>query len=75
MDVLGDGVTLMGLLDGTVFHSEQATARDIWNLLDRLYTQRLVEANFILVVAADGLPTPLWKFEAVQEWFERHPKE
>lgn len=71
MDVLEDGITLMGILDGTVFHSQQATAHDIWDLLDHVYTQRLRQSNFILIVAADGLPTPLWKFEAVQEWFGR----
>ena len=72
MDALGDRVTLMGILDGTVFHDPQATHRDIWALLDRLYTPRLRTANFLLIVAADGLPTPLWKFEVVQEWMNKN---
>jgi hypothetical protein len=72
MDILGEGVTLMGILDGTVFHSQQATRQDIWDLLDRIYTPRLRQGNFLLIVAADGLPTPLWKFEAVQEWMGRN---
>jgi hypothetical protein len=72
MDCLGERVTLMGILDGTVFHDPLSTARDIWDLLDRLYTPRLRQGNFILIIAADGLPTPLWKFEAVQEWMERN---
>ncbi len=72
MDKLGDGVTLMAILDGTVFHSQQASAQDIWRLLDKVYTPRIREGNFILIVAADGLPTPLWKFEAVQEWMEKY---
>ena len=71
MDSLGERVTLMGVLDGTVFHDPQATHRDIWALLDRVYTPRLRTSNFLLIVAADGLPTPLWKFQAVQEWMSR----
>jgi hypothetical protein len=62
----------MGILDGNVFHSTNTTARDISSFLDRLYTPSLRQANFILVVAADGLPTPLWKFEAVQEWMAKN---
>ncbi len=65
-------VTLMGILDGNVFHSTNTTARDLSSFLDRLYTPSLRQANFILIVAADGLPTPLWKFEAVQEWMARN---
>jgi hypothetical protein len=72
MEFLGGKVTLMSILDGTVFHSERASAQDIWNLLDRVYTSRIREGNFILVVAADGLPTPLWKFEAVQKWMQKN---
>jgi hypothetical protein len=72
MKVFGNGVTLMGLLDGVVFHNPEATTRDIQGLLDRMYTPRLRQANFILVVAADGLPTPFWKFEAVQEWMTKN---
>ncbi len=71
MDTLGERVTLMGILDGTVFHDPDVTHREIWMLLDRIYTPRLRKANFLLIVAADGLPTPLWKFQAVQEWMER----
>ena len=65
-------VILMGILDGRVFHAETVTAREIREFLDRLYTPRLRQANFILIVAADGLPTPLWKFEAVQEWMAKN---
>lgn len=72
MDCLGERVTLMGILDGTVFHDPLSTASDIWGLLDRLYTPRVRQGNFILIVAADGLPTPLWKFKAVQEWMEKN---
>ena len=60
----------MGLLDGTVFHDPNVTAQDIRVLLDRVYTPQLRASNFILIVAADGLPTPLWKFQAVQEWMQ-----
>jgi hypothetical protein len=71
MDVLGERVTLMGILEGTIFHDPNVTQREIWALLDRIYTPRVRTGNFILIVAADGLPTPLWKFQAVQEWMER----
>jgi hypothetical protein len=72
MDCLGEKVTLMGILDGTIFHDPLTTAQEIWALLDRVYTPRVREGNFLLIVAADGLPTPLWKFEAVQEWMARN---
>lgn len=68
METFGDHVTLMGVLDRTVFHDPNVSAKDIWALLERVYTPRVRAGNFLLVVAADGLPTPLWKFQAVQEW-------
>ena len=70
LNTLGETVTLMGLLDGTVFHDPNVTTQDIRVLLDRVYTPQLRASNFILIVAADGLPTPLWKFQAVQEWMQ-----
>lgn len=68
IDQLGSGVTMLGILDGNVFHHPAATVDDIWRLLDQLYTPRIRQANFILIVAADGLPTPRWKFEVVSDW-------
>ncbi len=72
MEALGERVTLMGILDGTVFHDPRTTASDLSALLDRVYTPRVRRGNFLLIVAADGLPTPLWKFQAVQEWMEKN---
>jgi hypothetical protein len=71
-DVLGDRVTLLGLLDGAVFHDPHVSKPDIFSLLDRTFTPRVRAGNFILVVAADGLPTPLEKFSAVQEWMQQN---
>jgi len=68
IDQLGSGVTLLGILNGNIFHHPSATVADIWRLLDEVYTPRIRQANFILIVAADGLPTPRWKFDAVRDW-------
>jgi len=71
-DILGDQVTLLGLLDGAVFHDPRATKTDIFSLLDKTFTPRVRAGNYILVVAADGLPTPVEKFAAVAEWMQRN---
>ena len=71
-DTLGDRVTFLGLLDSAVFHDPRVSRQDIFSLLDKTFTSRVRAGNFILAIAADGLPTPLEKFEAVQEWMQQN---
>jgi len=65
-------VTFLGLLDSAVFHDPRVSRQDIFSLLDKTFTSRVRAGNFILAIAADGLPTPLEKFEAVQEWMQQN---
>jgi hypothetical protein len=69
LDALGDDLVIMGVLDPTVFVS--GPVDDIPKVLDRVYTPRLRRSNFVLWAAADGLPIPLERFEAVARWFAR----
>ena len=73
LDILGDDLMMMGgILQPEAFHAPGAAKKDIWRLLDELYTPRLRRANLVLWVQADGIPTPLWKFLAVREWMEQN---
>jgi len=71
LDVMGDDLIIIGLLNGNVFNRPDATVESIHAELDRVMTPRLAESNFILHAPADGLPTELWKFETVIDWFEK----
>lgn len=73
LDALGEDLVILGgVLPGSVFHAPGVTADDIAGALDGLYTPRVRRANFLLWAAADGLPTPLWKFHAVADWMRRN---
>jgi hypothetical protein len=73
LDVLGEDLVMMGnIFQGTVFHKPQVTREEIWRALDRLYTPRIRRAHMLLWLGADGLPTPLERFLAVQEWMEKN---
>ena len=69
LDALGEDLVIVGVLDPSVF-AAGPVAR-IPETLDRLYTPRLRRANVVLWAAADGLPIPLERFEAVAKWFDR----
>ena len=72
LDAMGEDVVILGgVLDGTVFHGADTTRERIWNLLDRVYTPRIRQANLLLWVVADGLPTPMERFHAVRRWMDR----
>ena len=70
LDVLGDDTIIIGTLDSTIFQSQSATADDIEAELERIYTPRIRNSRFVLWPVSDGLPTELWRFEAVREWME-----
>jgi len=72
LDALGDDVILLGsIMDPTVFQAPTFSKERLWRELDRVYTPRVRRAHFLLWVAADGLPTPLERFLAIGEWFEK----
>jgi len=72
LDAMGEDLVILGgVLDGAVFHGPNATRERIWNLLDRVYTPRVRQANLLLWVPADGLPTPMERFHAVRDWMDR----
>ena len=68
LDYLGDDLIIIGTLNSTIFQSDTATPEDIQKELSRLMSPRLKDARFVLWPVSDGLPTDLWRFEAVREW-------
>jgi hypothetical protein len=69
LDILGEDIIIIGLLDPTVFCS--GPVGEIGAALDLLYTPRLRRAHFCLALGADGIAVPLERFLAVKQWMER----
>lgn len=71
LDLYGDDFPLLGgIFPPQILHQASVTAAELQAALDRLYTPRIRHANLVLWLAADGLPTPLERFQAVQHWME-----
>ena len=68
LDVIGDDLIILGILDPSVFISGPIEA--IPAALDEMITPRLRESHFVLHPAADGIPVPLERFEAVKHWMD-----
>lgn len=70
LDVCGeDFIILGGILDGSIFQATEVTRAQLHRTLTELYTPRVRRAKLLLWLVADGLPTPLERFEVVGEWF------
>ena len=67
LDILGDDLIIIGTLDGGVFQNPYSTYEDIKRCVKNTLTPRIKAANFILLAVADGIPTDVWRFEAVNE--------
>ncbi len=73
LDVLGEDLVILGgIFPPEVLHRPAVTPEEIHRALDTLYTPRIRRANFLLWVAVDGLPTPIERFQAVADWFDRN---
>ncbi len=72
LDMLGDKLIIMGLLDSSVLHRPGVTTEEIHQLLKRTLTPKVRESNFILWFPADGIPTPIDKFYVVREWMDKN---
>jgi len=70
LDVLGEDLVIIGVLDPTVFVS--GPVQEIGPALSMLFTPRIRQANCILTPAADGICVPLERFQAVGAWMEEH---
>ena len=70
LDELGDDLILFGALDPTIFVSGPVDG--IGPALDRLITERLRNANFVLCPFADGIPVGIERFHAVQRWMDEN---
>lgn len=70
LDVIGEDLIVISCLDPTIWIS--GDIREIGPALDRLVTPRLRAANFVLGIFADGIPVPLERFKAVQQWMEKN---
>ena len=69
LDVIGEELIIIGVLDPTVWIT--GPIGEIGPALDRLITPRLREAHFVLHPAADGIPVPRERFEAIKSWLEK----
>ena len=74
LDALGENLIIVGTLDGGVFQNPRASRDDIIDCVRRTLTPRILASNFILLAAADGMPTELWRFEAVRDAVEEYGK-
>lgn len=75
-DVLGlygeDFVICGTIFKSEVFQADTVSREQIWEALDAWYTPRLRQANMVMWLPADGLPTELDRFLAVSEWMEQN---
>ena len=74
LDVLGDELVAIVGFDGAVIHDPKATRESIDELVKSTLTPRIKNARFIHAVGADGISTPVWKFEAVRDSVEKYGK-
>ncbi len=72
LDVLGEGLIIIGVLDPTVFQNPYATPADIRACVKRILTPRIKASNFILWPATDGIRTDLWRLLAVRDAIEEY---
>jgi hypothetical protein len=70
LDVLGERTIIVACLDPTVWIS--GPIGGIGQGLDRCITPRIRRANFVLWIAADGIPVELDRFLAVRQWMDRN---
>jgi uroporphyrinogen-III decarboxylase len=68
-DFFGKDFVLFGaILNPALFHKPELSLEELHAFLERLYTPELRQAHMLLWVTADGLPTPLEKFQAIAQW-------
>ena len=72
LDIFGEKLIIFGCSDSSVFHKPGVTRDEIFDSLNRTFTDRLRRANFILLVVADGLPTPVERYFYIKEWMDKH---
>jgi uroporphyrinogen-III decarboxylase len=72
LDVLGEDLIIIGTLDPHIFLNQRATPEDIRTSVKSILTDRIKECNFIVCAGADGIPTPIWKYDIVRETMEKY---
>jgi len=68
LDIVGEDLVVIGVLDPSIF--VMGPVEGIGPALDQLYTRRIRRSNSVLCLAADGIPVPIERFEAVAQWME-----
>jgi len=68
LDIISEELVVIGVLDPSVF--VMGPVEGIGPALDQLYTRRIRRSNSVLCLAADGIPVPIERFEAVARWME-----
>jgi hypothetical protein len=69
LDILGEDTITFGVLDPSVFC--RGTAKQVTELLDAVYTERLRRSHFCMWASADGLRVPLENFMAIKAWMDK----
>ena len=71
LDILGEDLFVCSVFGSEFIHDPQATPESIAEHIKSMLTPRVKRARFIHWVQCDGIPTPLWKFDAVREAVEK----
>ena len=71
LDVLGEDLIIIGVLDSAIFHDPRANEESIRNCVMETITPRIRKSNFMLAIGTDGLKTDLWRLAAVREAMEK----
>ena len=77
LDILGEDLIVIAGLDGTIVFDPDYTKEKMIAHMEKFVTERYKNANVIFALGADGLETPLDRFQTVSEWFAEngYPKE
>jgi len=74
LDILGEDIFAVNMIGSEFIHDPKATPETIGEHVKCSLTPRVKRARFLHAVQCDGIPTPMWKFEAVREAVEKYGK-
>ncbi|MCL2815426.1 MAG: hypothetical protein FWD23_12570 [Oscillospiraceae bacterium] len=67
LDVLGEDLFACVVFKSEFIQDPKATRESIAAYIRSVFTPRVKRARFVHWVQCDGIPTPIWKFEAVRD--------
>lgn len=73
LDVCGeDFIILGGVFPPNVMHQTQLSYAQLSEALTAIYTARVRNANYLLWMGVDGLPTDIERFRMMRRWFDEN---